>query len=234
MVLWRKHAANGSSLVMRRVPGDGRAVPANAEAEHVGSRCSGGDSHMQGRIRAKSWWVLIALVALAVVLIGGLSRSTPGVAQSTTFLHAFNGNPSAPQPWQPSNWDVQKHQRGPEHWQTPSPMHAQHGHDCGPPPADHMIDTWEETTCLCRDHLMTSINGDAYGLIYVTPPALVDFSRGPAVVRWDMSTERMSTRDWVDVTVSPWADNVARPLLSDLSQGVDLQGPPRNSIHLAN
>jgi hypothetical protein len=97
-----------------------------------------------------------------------------------------------------------------------------------------MIDTWEETAFLCRDHLMTSINGDDYGLIYFTPPALVDFSRGPAIVRWDMSTERMSTRDWVDVTISPWQDNVARPLLSDLSQGVDLQGPPRNSIHVAN
>ncbi len=154
--------------------------------------------------------------------------------ESGEFSATFDQSPGTPQAWQPGDWDVQKHVRGPEHWAAPEPVHAQHGPDCAGPPATHHATTWDDLLFLCRDHLMTALNASDYGLIYFTPPALVDFSQGPAVVQWDMSTERMSKRDWIDVTISPWEDNVARPLLSDLSQGVDLQGPPRNALHVSN
>ena len=39
---------------------------------------------------------------------------------------------------------------------------------------------------------MTSINASGYGVIYLTPDQMVDFSAGEAVVRFDMSTFRTS------------------------------------------
>lgn len=47
-----------------------------------------------------------------------------------------------------------------------------------------------------------------------------------------MSTERMSSRDWWDILITPWENNMSVPLLSSLSQGVDLQGAPLNTIHI--
>ena len=58
-----------------------------------------------------------------------------------------------------------------------------------------------------------------------------DFSGGGSIT-FDLSTERMSVRDWWDVLITPYEDNLALPLLSNLSQGTDLQGPPRNTIHV--
>jgi hypothetical protein len=79
---------------------------------------------------------------------------------------------------------------------------------------------------------MTALNAGGYGVIYLTPDRLLDFSGG-GTVSFDVSTERMSTRDWWDVFITPFNENLALPLLSDLSQGVDLQGAPRNTIHVS-
>ena len=47
-----------------------------------------------------------------------------------------------------------------------------------------------------------------YGVTYLTAPALVDFRGGTAIVQWDMSTQRTSLRDWVDVWITPYGQQL--------------------------
>jgi hypothetical protein len=68
-------------------------------------------------------------------------------------------------------------------------------------------------------------------LIVLTPNRLLSLAGG-GYISFDLSTERMSTRDWWDIIITPWGENLALPS-SVLSQGVDLQGPPRNAISIA-
>lgn len=153
------------------------------------------------------------------------------VGTTTAVASTFDGTPSAPLPVSQHpdylTFDVQVHERGSL---TSLPLiNAQHGLDCSGPPATHPNTSYEGSVFVCANHVMTAINGESYGVIYLTPNRLVDFSQS-ATIEWEMSTQKMSVRDWWDVTVSPFADGQALPLLSDLSQGVDLQNPNRNSI----
>jgi hypothetical protein len=77
---------------------------------------------------------------------------------------------------------------------------------------------------------MTAIKADGYGVIYLTPPALLDWSQGEATLRWDMSTQRGSIRDWVDVWLTPYADHLNLPLEGDFVP--DLAGSPPTFLHL--
>jgi hypothetical protein len=147
----------------------------------------------------------------------------------TGFLEAFDGNPAHPQPWKPDNWDVTVHSRDLETWKMLEPMEAMHGSDCAAPPASHTISAYEDAVFLCRDHLMTSLLAEGYGAIYLTPDQLVDFSNDEAVISWDMSTARSSGRDWVDLWITPYQDNLQLPLEDWLP---DLDGEPRNAIHV--
>jgi hypothetical protein len=79
---------------------------------------------------------------------------------------------------------------------------------------------------------MTVIDGQEYGLIYFMPPAMVDFSAGPGTVSWSVSTLATSDRDWIDVWISPYADQVAAPFEREDDLDVDLQGTPRNGLQL--
>jgi hypothetical protein len=108
-------------------------------------------------------------------------------------------------------------------------MHAQHGGNCSGPPASHTTSAYEEAVFICNDHLMTAINGAEYGLIVLTPNRMLNVADGGSI-SFDLSTERMSKRDWWDVMITPWAENLALPLSSP---GVDLQGPPHNAISIA-
>src|SRR5262249_51172041 len=81
----------------------------------------------------------------------------------------------------------------------------------------------------CNDHIMTAINAGGYGEIMLTPNRMVDFGTGEAVVRFDMSTFRSSLRDWVDIWLSPWDDQIALPLEDWLP---DLAREPKRGIHI--
>jgi hypothetical protein len=104
-----------------------------------------------------------------------------------------------------------------------------HGGNCSGHPSTHTTRTYQEALFLCNAHMMTALNASGYGVIYVSPPALIDFSRGEAVMRFDVSTLRTSRRDWWDIWISPLQDSIAMPF----NQGdVDLNGVPRNAVHL--
>lgn len=154
----------------------------------------------------------------------------------------FDGTPPAPLPHTQSTfmagWDRQIHERSMAFSGTGTPLgdaihplNAQHGPDCAGPPATHNTGSSRGAAVFqCNNHVMTALNGDEYGVIYLMRDQMADFSAGPAVIEWEMSTEKLSVRDWPDITISPLMDAQALPLLSDLSNGVDLQGPNRNSI----
>jgi hypothetical protein len=156
--------------------------------------------------------------------------------QAPSFLETFDGRPGAPQPFTQhsayASFDVQIHSRGVKPWATLAAMHAHHDGNCSGPPTSHPTNSYDGAVFICNDHLMTAINGEEYGLIVLTPNRMLNVADGGSV-SFDISTERMSKRDWWEVMITPWAENLALPLLSDLSQGVDLQGPPRNAISIA-
>lgn len=151
------------------------------------------------------------------------------VAASGEFLEAFNGLPAAPEPWKPSNWDVTVHSRSRDRYYSLTPMNAGHGANCEPPPLTHQISSYEDSVYICRNHMMTAINDDGYGVIYLTPDHLVDFTNQEAVIRFDMSTGRTSSRDWVDIWISPYNDHLQLPLDSLLP---DLSGEPRHAVNI--
>lgn len=160
---------------------------------------------------------------------GALGAENP--AAPGPFLATFDAATDAPLGvCGASEWDIVIHSRQASTWYSLDPMMAQHGADCAGPPATHELHG-EHTGAvfLCRDHLMTSLNASEYGVIYLVPNQLVDLSAGPVVIQFDLSTERMSKRDWVDLWLTPWDQNLALPLEAS---DPDLQGPPRNSIQV--
>jgi hypothetical protein len=146
--------------------------------------------------------------------------------------------------WSPSDFDVAKHSRDPLTWFDPQPFRGMHGTACQPyqkpepdnsvEPGDagsHAIASWADANYRCRNHMMTSLKASGYAAIYIAPNALVSLASGTATVRFALSTFRTSGNDWVDLWVTPWDDNLALPLDGSLL-GVDLQGPPRQGIHI--
>lgn len=143
--------------------------------------------------------------------------------EGSGFLETFDGSPAAPQPWHPEHWAVDFRPDSDPRGPGLSPMHASHGPDCAPPPATHPVSSLPDAAFLCLDHLMTAENA-GYGAIYMSPPALLDFSAGEAVLRFDLSTLRGSDRDWVTIVLTPWDDNV---------QVIESDGSaPRNALTL--
>jgi hypothetical protein len=145
------------------------------------------------------------------------------------FMDTFDGAPATPLPWEPPGWDVTVHSRDVGTWAMLDGMAAGHGHDCAPPPASHTNSSYGGAVFQCNHHVMTAINASGYGVIYLTPAQLVDFSAGEAVIRFDVSTLRTSNRDWIDLWITPYEDNLVAPLEDWLP---DLNGEPRQAIHI--
>ena len=172
---------------------------------------------------------LIVVVGLVLAtVLGALTAPLYTASQAqlgTTFVETFDGNPGQPTAFSSPNWDVAIHGRD---GLRPEPE-AHHGADCGPFPATHAIAADGAKVYQCRDHIMTTAGGDGYGVTYLTPSTLVDFSGGEAVIRFDISTFRSSERDWVDVWITPFEDQLVLPLNPGFP---DLQGPPRRAVHV--
>ncbi|GAB4216646.1 MAG: hypothetical protein OHK0022_58010 [Roseiflexaceae bacterium] len=181
----------------------------------------------------------LAGVAGALALLGLLALRQPApvpsgpvylpAVQQRAFAQQFAETPAQPQPWRPEDWDISIHSRDVDTWAAAEPMHAGHGSDCGAPPASHMLSNYDQAVFVCRRHVMTALNATGYGVIYLTPAQQLDFSGGAGVVRFNLSTLRTSGRDWVDLWVTPFADQLQLPLDTWLP---DLSGVPRNAIHI--
>lgn len=180
---------------------------------------------------------ILAAILLAALLV------QPGAAQ-TGYLETFDQfsvsaplHVAPPAPDRVPGLDVLTHSRNSGSWQALQPMIGadaiQHGPNCESPPATHDSQTpgmgYEESVFVCNDHLMTAINDGGYGLIYLTPSHLVDFSAGEAVIKFDVSTFRSSKRDWIDVWITPYEENLTAPLETAWP---DLVGVPRRSVHV--
>jgi len=164
--------------------------------------------------------------ALVILLAANLLASH-GTAAS--FVETFDGEPSAPTPWHAPQWDITVHSRDVDTWDQLEVIDAAHGPDCAAPPATHPTSSYEGAVYNCRNHVMTAINSSSYGLIYLTPNQQLDFSEGTASLKFDMSTLRSSTRDWIDVWITPYEDNLQLALDDWLP---DLGGDPRRAIHI--
>jgi hypothetical protein len=153
----------------------------------------------------------------------------PAMRESPRFSDHFDGDPAAPTAWESPDWDVVVHSRDNTSWDQLPAMQAHHGGNCEAPPTVHAVASYEDAVFQCRSHIMTAINGSGYGVIYRTPNHLVDFSGGSAVISFDASTLRSSSRDWIDIWITPFAENLVAPLESWLP---DLNGEPRRAVHV--
>jgi hypothetical protein len=178
------------------------------------------------------------LLGILAIALGIFSINIPASAQGSPFSFSWAlGTPSTPQVWDyqnQGNFDVIVHTRGQNNDQHVSIINAQHGADCGayqPTLATHPVTDVTNSLFICNNHMMTALSAPDYGVIYMTPPVLVDFSQS-AVVKFDVSTLRSSDRDWIDAWLTPFNENLVLPLGCELACNVDLNGPPKDSIHI--
>jgi hypothetical protein len=157
-----------------------------------------------------------------------INSNTPAPT-AKDFLETFSGMPDTPTTFQSLDWDVMVHSRNASSIDSLTAMNADHGAQCQPPPATHVVDTFGNSVFICHDHVMTAIFDPDYGVIYLTPDRLVDFSVGETIISFDVSTLRKSTRDWIDLWITPFKENLQLPLEDWLP---DLNGPPRHAIHI--
>ena len=133
------------------------------------------------------------------------------------------------------NWAIVKQSRDRSSWNAPESMTAWHdGATCNAPPASHSVAGYDQAPFLCRNHMMTATNAgtatqDSYAVTYLTPDRLIDFSGGNVFVRFDVATLRSSGRDWIDLWITPYGENLVVPLDDSLP---DAQGYPRDGFHL--
>lgn len=179
--------------------------------------------------------IALFLVMAVAVMGGGLLIQSSAPAQTPAFVETFDGAPIEPQPFSSPHWDIQVHERAMvgggdqlDVGEMPLMTNAQHGTDCAPPNAVHTVATTADTVYRCRDHVMTAMKGSSYGAAMLTPDHMVDFSDGPAVIEFSVSTLLMSQRDWIDVWVTPWDQNIAIPI----TVAPDLQGQPMTYLRL--
>jgi hypothetical protein len=187
-----------------------------------GTRLQGATSFL----RSLTLLCAISFVALVASAPDVVTAAAP--ASATPFVFNFEGTPASPLPWNPKTWDVGVESRNTDTFQLLQGMQAQHGSDCSPYPATHFNNTYEGAVFICRNHLMTAIFAGGYGEIALTPDHMIDFSGGESTVSFDLSTLRTSYRDWVDIWITPFNDNLVFPL----DFPVDLQGPPAHAIQI--
>jgi len=165
--------------------------------------------------------VLLIVVVFGLV-IGAVVSAYPGEFET----------PSTPLPIQSSSayahYDVQLHNRGDNVATWDATVNAQHTNTCGAPPGTFPVLALSDSVYICNGHVMTAAAATGYGEIVLTPAQIMNCSTG-CTVQWDMSTERMSQRDWPDVWLTPWDDNLALPVEDFIP---DLQGKPRRGIHV--
>jgi hypothetical protein len=172
------------------------------------------DTSLSNKLRIATVALAGIFSLVAVLSPGGYMNSV--VAQSAGFIETFDSAPATPADYtNPHNWDfmvfgVNERQ----------PNLAQHGPNCEAPgfpytsTNSHRVANAGNAVFICNNHLMTSPGITGYGAVYMTPPAVADFSAGPATISWDQSTLRTSSRDWVYITLTPFMEHHEMPYLN--------------------
>jgi hypothetical protein len=183
---------------------------------------------MGGRKAVRSIGAVVLLMGL---LLGGTAPTTAAVP---SVVFTFDGAPPRPKAFEGApHWDVTVNIDGDDElFERLKPMDAVHGPHCEAPPATHRVSAYRQAVFKCNNHVMTAINASGYGAIYLTPDRMIDFTNGTAVLKFDMSTLRMSTRDWVDIWITPYQDASQIPLSLDGLSPSAYAGPPRNAVHI--
>jgi hypothetical protein len=157
------------------------------------------------------------------------ARAAPSRAFCASFDKMTNVRPKN---FAGFRWHIHQNVTDYQRWGSGDAVHAQHGADCAPPPAKHLANRWGEYVYICRNHLMTARAAPSYGATYLMPKVQADWSRRRAIVAWDVSTQSMSARDWIDFWITPFNDLLTVPI--DSAGPTAYQGHPRNAIHVRN
>ena len=166
----------------------------------------------------------------ATAVAGTQLTFLPYVSQvDTRFVETFDGDPAVPTPWNSPNWDIAVHSRDASTFYQLESMAAGHGSQCDPPPATHTTSSYAGAVFQCRNHMMTAIKAGGYGEIVLTPNRMVVFEDNIAIIRIDASTLRTSGRDWWDIWITPYDDNLILPLAEFYP---DLSGDPKRAVHV--
>jgi hypothetical protein len=171
-----------------------------------------------------------ARIAALVGLLLGLSLTLAPTA-SADFAFQWSGTPASPQRWVPgpNSWDALLTNVNNEGTGISSgSFQGGHGADCGAPPATHTIAALPDTLFICNGHLMTAESDTS---TYLTPAALADWSAAAAVVSFRVSTFRFSARDWWELWLTPFAENLAVPE-TPVSGSPFFNGPPKDALHI--
>jgi hypothetical protein len=165
----------------------------------------------------------LAFAAFLLALASGVAFAQ--FEQVTTAPTPLRNAPSG------AAFDIQVHSRDANTWGDNSleSMQNHHGADCSGPPAVHANTSYAGAVFICNNHVMTSINASGYGEIVITPSQMADWTGGQATIQWEMSTQRQSLRDWPDLWITPWHQNLNLPFDAG---DVDNQGVPVNAIHV--
>lgn len=172
-------------------------------------------------MRTRVYGLLVA-VALAVGPAVGFDSPAVNVAaqSSWAFEETFDGNPAVPsQTLLPSAFDyVVTHRTHPT---TPDGLdaagsygtfHADHGPDCAPPAAQHVVAATthrsngrapDASFFICRNHMMSAL-GDVEGYSVSTfyPRQEFDFAGG-GVLKWEVNLNAPHARSWWEVVIVP-------------------------------
>ena len=178
--------------------------------------------------------LLIFVATLPLLLINFAPHTIP-VSAASGFQFNWTASPASPQTWVPggvNDWDLFSNIDGPT--DLNGTMNAGHGAGCEPPPSTHVVRNLLDSSYICNNHMMTAINGGrdawvSYGAIYFAPAQMLDWSQGQASLSWKVSTQRLSSRDWWQVNLTPFDQNLVMP--TEL-RDVAYQGLPSTGLEL--
>ncbi len=180
--------------------------------------------------------IVIVLISIPVTI--SLIRQNPQFTSKAATVAQFVGTPTSPEPFTQhpdyQNFDVQVHSRDQYTWcdDCLESMQADHGTDCGANADNslfptHEVHSYADTVFICKNHLMTALLTSGYGMIYLTPNKILDWSHGTAQFSFEVSTHMGSARDWWDLWLQEYDGNNAVPLEHSFpDEGAFLGYPP--------
>src|SRR5256885_8190126 len=164
-----------------------------------------------------------------LMLVSAAGPTTASGASPSAFSFNWPGGLTAPVLWSGNGfgntWDVQIHKRSVG--DSMDAMVAGHGADCAAPPSTHPINMLAQGVYICKNHVMTAINDGGYGEVVLTPDHLVDFTSGTSTITFSVSTLQVNLRDWVELWISPFSENLTTP------SNFGSQGNPNHALRFS-